>query len=361
MAPKGITIGGATLYRGEAISTMSQLPAASVDSVVTDPPYHLTTASRNGSARVHGNGPAGRHRMGDKGFMGKTWDGGDISFRRETWAAIWRLLRPGGYLLTFGGTRTFHRIACAIEDAGFILMDTLCWLYGQGFPKHKSKLKPAWEPILMAWKPSPRVAPLPGLDACRIEVVDHEYAANFSGDRGHFEPKRFTPGNFCMGGGKASTGRWPANVVLDEEAAELLDRQTGPQRSGGTPSKRKAAKTKNAYGAFNGQENPDGIGSSEGSVSRFFYCAKASKRERRDSKHPTMKPLALMQWLVRMVTPIGGKVLDCFMGSGTTGLAAMQDGFGFIGIEGDGEYFETARGRLTSPLAPSRPASRIRP
>lgn len=358
-----VDIGAATLYRGEALSTLGLLPDACVDSVVTDPPYHLTSASRGGSARVPGNGPAGRHRNGDKGFMGKTWDGGDIAFRPETWAAIGRVLCPGGYLLAFGGTRTFHRIACAIEDAGFVLQDTLCWLYGQGFPKHKSKLKPAWEPIIMAWKPAKRATALPGLDACRIEVVDQEYAANFSGDRGHFEPTRSTPGNFCIGGGRASTGRWPANVVIDQEAAEMLDRQAGPQKSGGTPSKRKAAKTKNAYGTFNGQENPNGIGSSEGCVSRFYYCAKASKRERGDSNHPTMKPIALMHWLVRLVTPIGGSVLDSFMGSGSTGIAAIDDGFRFVGIEGDRGYFEIAKSRirrLTSPSAPSRPASRIR-
>jgi len=126
---------GITLYRGDCLSVLPRLPAASIDSVITDPPYHLSQASRNGSPRVAGNGPCGRHRVGERGFMGKTWDGGGVAFDPATWAAVLRVAKPGSMLLAFGGSRTFHRLACAIEDAGWEIRDTLCWLYGQGFPK----------------------------------------------------------------------------------------------------------------------------------------------------------------------------------------------------------------------------------
>jgi site-specific DNA-methyltransferase (adenine-specific) len=383
------------LHAGDCLQILPTLAASSADAVVTDPPYHLTSASRNGSARVPGNDPAGRHRNGDKGFMGKTWDGGDIAFRAETWAAIGRVLKPGGYLLAFGGPRTFHRIACAIEDGGFVLVDTLAWLYGQGFPKHTSKLKPAWEPIILAWKPARRATPLPGLDACRIEcaggspsigrressVKSGKHPGNPGMKDGTEKPvltNRITFETFTAPHEGEKLGRWPANVILDEEAGAQLDLQTGPQKSGGTPfNGRKAAKTKNAYGPFNGEENPQGIGASAGHVSRFFYCAKASRKERNagcedlakemrwsagdqspgtfqadgtdkfaHNHHPTVKPLALMRYLCRLVTPAGGLILDPFLGSGSTGIASLQEGFRFVGIEEDRAYLKIARRRI---------------
>src|SRR5689334_22306339 len=157
-----------TVLVADCLIAMAILAADSVDAVVTDPPYHLTQASRGGSARVPGTGPFGRHRVGAKGFMGKTWDGGGVAFRVELWADVLRLLKPGCRLVAFGGTRTYHRMACAIEDAGFEIEDSLCWLYGSGFPKHDSKLKPAFEPIVMARKPAPR-ATLLNIDECRLE------------------------------------------------------------------------------------------------------------------------------------------------------------------------------------------------
>jgi DNA modification methylase len=138
-----------TVIQGDCLEVMPTLPADSVDAIITDPPYGLS-------------------------FMGKHWDHGVPGV--EFWKAAIRVAKPGSYLLAFGGTRTYHRLACAIEDAGFEIQDCLSWLYGSGFPKHKSKLKPAWEPIIMARKPAPK-ATLLNIDACRIPATD---GANFS-------------------------------------------------------------------------------------------------------------------------------------------------------------------------------------
>ncbi|HKY32476.1 MAG TPA: site-specific DNA-methyltransferase [Candidatus Polarisedimenticolia bacterium] len=215
------------------------------------------------------------------------------------------------------------------------------------------------------------------VDACRLPFVSDTF------------PRRRNVRIFRTGSGgqhvvPAHLGRWPANVCLDNEAAELLDALVGPQRSGGTPSRRFSDKTRNAYGRFRGEENPNGIGSSAGTVSRFFYCPKASRTEREAgcevlparnaaealrraegsdglkspragagrtavtirNFHPTVKPLALMCWLARLVTPPDGLVLDPFAGSGSTGCASMLEGCRFIGIEREVEYTRIARGRL---------------
>lgn len=127
------------ILQGDMLDRIKDLPDASVDAVVTDPPYHLTQNSRGGHARTNNqNTPHGRTRIGDKGFMGKVWDGGDIAFKPETWAAVMRVMKPGAYLLAFGGTRTHHRVMCAIEDGGLEICDVLAWMYGSGFPKSKN-------------------------------------------------------------------------------------------------------------------------------------------------------------------------------------------------------------------------------
>jgi len=128
----------ATIYIGDCTNVMAKMEEASVDTIVTDPPYHLTQMSRSGSPRMPGSGPFGRHHVGERGFMGKTWDGGGISFDVATWMQALRVAKPGAFLVCFGGTRTWHRLACAIEDAGWEIRDTLCWLFGQGFPKSHS-------------------------------------------------------------------------------------------------------------------------------------------------------------------------------------------------------------------------------
>lgn len=331
---------------------------ARVDAIVCDPPYEI-------------------------GFMGKAWDRSGVAFNPLTWALALSAIRPGGYLLAFGGTRTFHRMTCAIEDAGWEIHDCLSWLYGSGFPKHRSKLKPAWEPIIVARRPAKQATEL-NIDACRIEVVDEDYAKNHSGDRGHGGTRDTGEvTSIRAGGGSASDGgRWPANVVIDKQTALAIDEQTGILTSNsGKPFRRQPDSNRNAYGAFNGTDY-EGFYGDSGGASRFYYCAKASRAERdmglgagferkplnwsrsgdanpgsfqsegtdktARNYHPTVKPLALMRWLCRLVTPANGVVLDPFMGSGSTGCAAVAEGFRFIGIELNAGYLEIARARIAA-------------
>lgn len=204
-------------------------------------------------------------------------------------------------------------------------------------------LKPAWEPIILARKPLDGTVAQNvqtwgtgalNVDGCRIGLGEDRT----NGGKGSPSPlglisdDGWSPTQLRE---RPNGGRWPANVILDEEAAAMLDAQAGPQKSGGTPfTGRHADKTRNTFGIFTGQENPNGIGGSAGAVSRFFYCAKASPTERGEGNdHPTVKPLALMRWLCRLVTPPGGVILDPFMGSGSTRIAACTEFFRFIGIE----------------------------
>lgn len=360
------------MINGDCLEQMAQMDAGSVDAVVTDPPYNLVSASRGGSARQPGTGPFGRHREGNVGgFMGKHWDGTGVAFQPETWAEAIRVLKPSHYLLAFGGTRTWHRLACALEDAGFEIRDTLMWMYGSGFPKGRSCLKPAWEPIILARKPGP-MREL-GIEECRVgTAVDTTRHNNVMGYGGASAP--FTAGD-------ASSGRWPANVVMDEEAGALLDSTVGMLKSGKAPATgfvRNSDKHRNAYGAFEGnREEPTTLIGDSGGASRFFYVAKASRAERnkgcddpgpqfkhgdtlrkiengltgRGNHHPTVKPVALMRWLVRLVARPGDTVLDPFAGSGTTGVACAEEGRDFIGIERESEYVEIAERRIAAAAA----------
>jgi DNA modification methylase len=290
---------------GDLVDVLPTLAAESIDACVTDPPYDLH-------------------------FMGKAWDGRGVAFRPDTWRAVYRVLKPGAYLAAFGGTRTSHRMVCAIEDAGFVIRDSLTWLYGQGFPKslnlghgRGTALKPASEPIALAWKPFTGAIAANvehwgtgalNIDACRIgttkDVPSSGSAAGWVGPR-----------TTDMGGFDPNIGRWPANVVLDEDAAAQLDGMTGHLHAGG-------------------------------GASRFFYCAKPSTEERsfgcKRNPHPTVKPVELMRWLVKLVTPIGGTVLDPFLGSGTTGMACRYEHRAFVGIEREAEYIAIAERRMAA-------------
>jgi site-specific DNA-methyltransferase (adenine-specific) len=290
--------------------------------------------------------------------MGKTWDGGDTAFRPEFWAEVLHVLRSGGMLLAFGGTRTFHRLICAIEDAGFEIRDCLMWLYGSGFPKSLdiskalgkaarttrkvvgelvqrwdgwgSSLKPAWEPIVLAMKP---------LDGTFAENAHRHGVAglDINGSR--------------IGSGEAK-GRWPANLLLDDEAGMLLDAQSGITTSGAMKRCVGPYPGENATGFLRGHSGPRNQHGGSGGASRFFYCAKAGKRDRTcegrvKNNHPTVKPRSLMEYLCRLVTPPGGGViLDPFMGSGSTGIGALLTGNRFVGIELEPESFKTARKRI---------------
>lgn len=333
----------AEVIHGDCLDVMRAMPDASVDAVVTDPPYALTGASRNGSPRQNDpSTPFGRTRLGGKpsgGFMGKIWDAELPSV--EIWREVLRVMKPGAYLVAFGGPRTSHRLVCAIEDAGFEIHDSLCWLFGSGFPKHKSKLKPAHEPICLARKPAARATML-NIDECRIGDADTRNDKRGGANDFPHEDDSWTPRAVTVG---SAAGRWPANVVLDEVAAGALDEQSGESQS--RIGKPRGAAAGDGWGMTRtGAEYSD-----TGGASRFYYVAKASRSERTcdgtvDCTHPTVKPVALMRWLVRLVTPPNGVVLDPFTGSGTTGIACVQESRRFIGIEREAEYMEIARARI---------------
>jgi DNA modification methylase len=416
--------------RGDALSKLRTLDDATIDSIVTDPPYEL-------------------------GFMGKAWDGSGIAYNIELWRECLRVLKPGGHLLAFGGTRTYHRMAVAIEDAGFEIRDSIHWVYGSGFPKSLdvskaidkavgverevvgkhpnpggtaprmsmgdgwqpspditapatdaakqwagwgTALKPAHEPIVVARKP------LAGTVAAN--VLEHGTGAiNIDGCRvGHevrHNPSCISTGDTAapvMKAGRETTGRetigrWPANIIFDEAAGAELDAQSGVSKS--TPGKTRGG---GRSGGILGKpveradkDIPFGH-NDEGGASRFFYCPKPGKRERNaglgemperhapkgnnegrnlgnkknhlgglqggkaQNFHPTVKPLALMRYLVRLVTPPGGIVLDPFLGSGTTAAAAILEGFDWRGCEMTAEYYPIITGRVKNAIAEKKRA-----
>jgi site-specific DNA-methyltransferase (adenine-specific) len=437
------------LLLGDCLDKLKELDDNSVDSIVTDPPYGLS-------------------------FMGKKWDYDVPS--QAIWEECMRVLKPGGHILSFAGSRTYHRMAVRIEDAGFEIRDQIMWIYGSGFPKshdvgkniekikvggkanltqvgtkkglvatnHNDKaklsnpsgfsyrtnqkgysevatdrtqvngqipvyeitndykgwgtaLKPAHEPIVMARKPfKGNVAENTlewgvggiNIDGCRIGYVS-DY------DKKHQEDIRKGTGTFFGGDGESKceqvdmNGRFPANIILDEEAGRILDEQSGNKTGqrgvvkGTEPSHTKKNAIYGDYSMVEGKfvEPIDELGG----ASRFFYCPKASKsdrdegcgvldeKERRVTNmtglgtlttiekrktddgfiapkqkniHPTVKPTELMKYLIRLVTPKGGVVLDPFMGSGSTGKAAVREDMDFIGIEREEEYYEIAKQRI---------------
>lgn len=331
------------LQLGDCLEALPTLEANCIDAVVTDPPYHLTQASRGGSVRKNNpETPFGRHHIGEKGFMGKTWDGGDVAFRPETWAEVLRVAKPGAHLLAFGGTRTFHRLACAIEDAGWEIRDTLMWVYGSGFPKVRTALKPAFEPIILARKKLDGTVAANvkkygtggiNIDGCRIATAaKDDYGRSATNAQGTIHAHDgFSGKAFAIaerdGEYASPLGRWPANLVHDgsDEVLEHFPTTTSGKQAKG------------------------------GHAARFFYSAKVSKEERGDSTHPTMKPITLMRWLVKLVAPPGGIVLDPFMGSGSTGVAALAEGFDFMGIDKDPEAYQIAEKRVASALTQACP------
>jgi len=325
------------LLHGDCLERMRELPDCSVDACVTDPPYGLS-------------------------FMGKKWDY-DVP-TVDVWAEVLRVLKPGGHLLAFAGTRTQHRMAVRIEDAGFEIRDMIAWCYGSGFPKSHNldgnwtgwgtALKPAMEPITVARKPLLE-------STVAANVLEHGTGAiNVDGCRvgTNGGTTRSEQAPYAASGWRTghkietlNAGRWPANLIHDgsDEVMGLFPAQAG---AAAPVHRRNGDKFRHSYGAVAG--NIDEAGSTfhadTGSAARFFYCAKASKADREQGNgHPTVKPTDLMRYLCRLVTPPGGVVLDPFMGSGSTGKAALLEGFGFIGIEREAEYLEIARGRIKAP------------
>lgn len=405
------------LINNDCIEAMKAMPDNFIDAIVTDPPYEL-------------------------GFMGKSWDSTGIAFNVEVWQEALRVLKPGGHLIAFSGSRTYHRMAVAIEDAGFEIRDQIMWVYGSGFPKslniakaldksegllqHEGKnmrnvaadttaltptikaseyvppapkgdaakqwqgwgtaLKPAHEPMVLARKP------LIGTVAANVLEwgvgglnIDETRVGTGGGTKLSVENNDkdlYAPGTAKLTRGYGEPveglGRWPANFIHDgsDEVVALF-----PDTASGKPSGKK--NMGNGYHGNFGSIEVTGFGDS-GSAARFFYCAKTSKRDRNEgldgsyakqmdesrkagskrgnnprnrganervNHHPTVKPTSLMQYLVRLVTPAGGTVLDPFMGSGSTGKACAYEGFNFIGIDQSAEYVEIARARIDFALA----------
>lgn len=424
-----IELDNAKVFHGSNLEVLPYLEDNSIDAIVTDPPYEL-------------------------GFMGKSWDSSGIAYSVELWTECMRVLKPGGHLLAFGGSRTWHRLAVAIEDAGFEMRDSIAWLYGSGFPKSMdiskqidkaagaerevigksnrhgggimdghsfqvspiipditapataeakqwqgwgTALKPAFEPIVVARKPLEEKTVAANvlkygtgglnIDGSRIAtdevITNHSRSAEAAVSKGKFGDSVAQETHQTDG---QKLGRWPANIILDPYTAELLDEQSGISKSVSAmmpvPDIRSGK-----YGSDYGNREFDSVRgfNDSGGASRFFYVAKASKKDRNEGLddleaqqsvgggggvgdyldnvnsasgkfgsekapaknfHPTVKPTSLMEYLIKLVTPPNGTVLDPFTGSGSTGKAALLNGFKFIGIELTEEYLPIIEGRM---------------
>lgn len=392
------------VLQGDCIAVMRALKDNSVDAICTDPPYGLEfmgktwdgadgfrrslnpadadrenvfgRTSKTSPEYITGK-PSGarirRQSEHDRTTRGNTHNTTTSLISRnapesyvagsvyEQWCQAWaeeclRVLKPGGHLLAFGGTRTYHRLACGIEDAGFEIRDSLHWVYASGFPKSKACLKPSHEPVVLARKSAKKMEPFPGLDACRVAHVSEadrseSVKKNQHADFGSAPRQNHIFGDMSQepaGNYDGNAGRWPPNIMFDEEMAAELDKQSGVKASHiGKP--RRSSAPGDGYGMVHtGSEYED-----TGGASRFFPCfrfqAKASSKERPrvdGIAHPTVKPLGLMRWLVRLVTPPGGIVLDPFAGSGTTGEACLEEGFNCILIEREPDYVKLIKTRL---------------
>ena len=374
------------IHTGSNLDVLPTLPDNSIDAIVTDPPYEL-------------------------GFMGKSWDSTGIAYNVALWKECLRVLKPGGHILAFSGSRTYHRMTCAIEDAGFEIRDQMMWVYGSGFPKSLNvakaidahircggsssrklrqteqetggesydlkgvnngilgekktwqrkewqpttdqakhwqgwgtALKPAHEPICLARKPIDGTVANNvikwgtggiNIDASRVCVECGNDDATELLDK-------------CMDCVEdAPQGRFPANLMHDgsQEVLDLFPQNAGaaaPVKSG------HSGESNGIYGDYD-QRGDDGATfyADKGSAARFFYCPKASKTDRElGNNHPTVKPTELMRYLCRLITPTGGTVLDPFNGSGSTGKAAVMEGFNYVGIELDPEYVAIAEARI---------------
>jgi site-specific DNA-methyltransferase (adenine-specific) len=421
---------GWKVLAGSCLDRLLELDDCSIDAVVTDPPYEL-------------------------GFMGKSWDSSGIAYNVEVWRQCLRVLKPGGHILAFGGSRTWHRLAVAIEDAGFELRDSIAWIYGSGFPKSLdvskaidkaagaerevvietvvdifgereetvenvagktsiwnsdgnggnsaitepatddakrwqgwgTALKPAFEPVVVGRKPLTGTVAANvlewgvgglNIDGTRIgrKEGDNSSAGNRTATFGTQETN--SGGDGSGGWSQNDSGRWPSNVMLDEYTASLVDQQSGTRLGSATSSKiNLGSGEKSEIHGWGGKITA--TYDDKGGASRFFYVAKASKRDRNEGLdgleaqrhsdrekadgvggdnprnrsnqekqnfHPTVKPTDLMRNLIRLVTPLGGTVLDPFTGSGSTGKAAILEGMQFVGCELTPEYLPIIEGRI---------------
>ena len=390
MAVETYLDGRVTLHCGDCLDRLKEIPDDSIDSGVMDPPYHLTSIVKrfgNNQAPAQ-DGKTGAFKRASAGFMGQTWDGGDIAFTPELWCEIYRVLKPGAYLLAFASTRGIWRMGVAIEDAGFIPHPMNAWLFGSGYQKATrnkadgydgfryggQSLKPAIEPVFMGQKPFEA-----GLNGTENILTHGTGAVNIDGCRiqggGEVKPRGSSKLDTNMHEGWARPwmqdrekvqaahdaaienanrlGRWPANVIHDG-SDEVLAAFPGNLKSGSGAIKRTTGVgySGTVYGSENRPAGTEGVAyGDEGSAARFFYSAKADADDRIGSKHPTVKPIDLMRYLVRLVTPPGGTVLDAFAGTGTTGEAAFYEGFKAVLIEREPDFQDDIRRRMKLCLA----------
>jgi len=407
-----------TIIQGDCLEEMKKLPGRSIDAIVTDPPYELA-------------------------FMGKKWDASGIAYNVDMWGECLRVLKPGGHLLAFGGSRTYHRMACAIEDAGFEIRDSIHWVYGSGFPKSLSidkaldkmagaerevigfgtngmgrmnqnnakagyrpnpysdgidgvpittpstdaakqwagwgsALKPAHEPVVLARKPLDGCTIAENvlrwgcgglnIDGCRVSATDFEPKERVGATK-LMEERPWNRGQLESGERKTivegnSLGRFPSNLIHDASPVVLAEfAKAGTTKSGAMKKEVPAYEGESTTGFLRGRSGPSNQHGDSGSVARFFqscpfteedipaflYYAKASKSDRGEGNtHSTVKPTSLIRYLCKLITPPGGTILDPFGGSGTTGIAAIKEGFHYILIEQQEEYCEIARKRIAA-------------
>jgi len=415
---------------GDSRDVLKSLADASVDSCVTDPPYSLVSIQKRfgkpGSAAAKDRD--GLYKRASSGFMGQQWDTGETAHDPEFWREVLRVLKPGAHVVAFAGTRTYHRVACAIEDAGFEIRDQIGWCFGSGFPKSHNigkaidkragagraiirerytvkrikpgatavregawgkqdipytaadtapateeaaawegwgtALKPAWEPICLARKPligtvaenvQQHGTGALNIDGCRVHTADDLNGGAYNGSlrqRDEYTSSDSVAGavplsrlNRDAGKFQQPAGRWPANLCTDgsEEVLAAFPNAPGQQRAVGPEFAPKVGTA--VYGDYGPRPFVEPRGDS-GSAARFFYSAKAGEDDRCDSKHPTIKPVALMRWLARLITPPKGLVLDPFAGSGTTAVACLRERFDCIVVEREAQYIADIKRRL---------------
>ncbi|EPF5558463.1 DNA-methyltransferase [Salmonella enterica subsp. enterica serovar Newport] len=359
------------LHVGRCEDVLKALPDNSVDAIVTDPPYGLS-------------------------FMNHKWDY-DVP-TVEQWQECLRVLKPGGHLLAFGGSRTYHRLVVNAEDAGFEIRDQILWIYGSGFPKSHNldgdfdgwgtALKPAHEPIVMARKPFKKTVSANmaehgtgaiNIDSCRITTDE-----SLSGGAGVLLSHQRDGTDPVSGYEQAPEGRWPANIIHDGSDVVVSAFPDAKGQQGDLKETGRARISQGRYGDMAPPKAHVARVESDKSAARFFYCAKVTKKERDEglerfisisasemtggrkegsvgindpragagrtngakNNHPTVKPIALMSYLCRLITPPGGTVLDPWMGSGSTGRAAIEEGFSFIGIDMNPDYVTISSARI---------------
>jgi site-specific DNA-methyltransferase (adenine-specific) len=369
------------LYLGECSEILKNFPDNSVDSIVTDPPYGLSQEPN--PMEVLSSWLKGEdYSHNKKGFMQKGWDA--FVPNPSIWKECLRVLKPGGHLVAFAGSRTYDYTCLSIRLAEFEIRDQIMWVYSSGFPKSHNiskaidkssgtfnaeeisnrwdgwgtALKPAHEPIVLARKPieektvvsnvmkygtgaininDNRIPLQSGVDDSQIRVINRNFIENGEAQNWGMNTSKSDNPQVV-----SSDGRFPANLIHDgsEEVLEHF-----PYTKSGLMKQHITGGEYNVYGKMYPRDVE--THGDEGSAARFFYCAKTSPKERNlggvENKHPTVKPISLMQHLIKLITPKGGIVLDPFMGSGTTGIAAILSGFEFIGVEMDESYFEIAQ------------------